>query len=81
MIELKEGAVLEDYEIDPLSMEEKIVLAHEGPVELAPWEITEIVQEAMADLPNELNVEQVDIVFDVIYDAISEALERGRIQI
>ena len=78
---MNDGTVLEDYEIDPLSTEEKLLMAHEAPIELAPWEMQEIVQEAMAELPNELNVEQVDVVFDVIYDAISEALERVRTQI
>ncbi len=81
MSELRENVVLEDYEIDPLSMEEKIVLAHEGPVELAPWEITEIVQQAMSNLSQDLEVEQVDHVFDVIYDAVSDALDRVRMDI
>lgn len=78
---MSDNIVLEDYEIDPLSMEEKIILSHEGPVELAPWEISEIVQTALADLSTSLEIEQVDIVFDVMYDAISEALERVRMQI
>ncbi len=78
---MSNNVVLEDYEIDPLSMEEKIILAHEGPVELAPWEITEIVQTAMSNLPSDLGIEQVDMVFDVIYDAVSEALEAVRTQI
>ena len=78
---MSEISAIEEYEIDPLSMEEKLVLAHEGPVELAPWEITEVVQTAMANLSQDLEVEQVDLVFDVIYDAISEALERVRTQI
>ncbi len=78
---MNDNVVLEDYEIDPLSMEEKIILAHAGPVELAPWEITEIVQTAMANLPSDLGIEQIDMVFDVIYDAVSEALETVRTQI
>ncbi len=78
---MSDNVALEDYEIDPLSTEEKIVLAHDGPVELAPWEISEIVQTALGDLPEGLEVEQVDVVFDVMYDAISEALERVRMQI
>ena len=81
MSALRDNAVLEDYEIDPLSMEEKLMLAHEGPVELAPWEITEIVQTALSNLSQELEVEQVDLVFDVVYEAISEALGRVRTQI
>jgi len=56
-------------------------LAYAGPVELAPWEITEIVQTAMANLPSDLGIEQIDMVFDVIYDAVSEALETVRTQI
>ncbi len=78
---MNDNVVLEDYEIDPLSMEEKIILAYAGPVELAPWEITEIVQTAMANLPSDLGIEQIDMVFDVIYDAVSEALETVRTQI
>lgn len=78
---MSKDLVLEDYEIDPLSTEEKVVLVHEAAIELAPWQITEIVQSAMADLPQELNIEQVDVVFDVIYDAIYEALQQVRSQI
>ncbi len=78
---MSDNRVLEDYEIDPLSMEEKLVLAHEGPIELAPWEITEIVQDSMFTLSKDLGIEQQDLVFDVIYDAVSEALERVRTQI
>lgn len=81
MSALQDNVVLEEYEIDPLSMEEKLVLAHSGAVELAPWEITEIAQAAMSNLSQDLEVEQVDAVFDVIYDAISEAMERVRTQI
>ncbi len=73
--------VLEAYELDPLTTEEKLVLAHEGPIELPPWEITQIVQGAMSGLSENLELEQIDIVFDVIYDAVSEALERVRSQI
>ena len=73
--------ILEDYDIDPLTMEEKLILAHAGPVELPSWEITEIVQAAIAELSKDLEIEQVDVVFDVIYDAISEVLERVKVQI
>ena len=69
---------MEDYVADPLTTEEKIVLAHERPFELEPWEITEVVRHAFAELPASFDVEQTDILFDVIYDAVSEALERAR---
>ncbi len=72
---------MEDYVIDPLTTEEKIVLSHSKPIELPSWEITEVVQNALADLPPDFDVEQVDIVFDVIHDAIVEALERTNVQL
>ena len=52
----------DDYDIDPLSTEEKIVLAHEQTFELEPWEITEVVQNAMSLLPQDLDVEHVDTI-------------------
>ena len=78
---MSNNAAVEDYEIDPLTTEEKLVLAHEAPIELAPWEITEVVQGAMADLPPDFDVEEIDLIFDVIYEAVSNALERVRYQI
>jgi hypothetical protein len=71
---------LDDYDIDPLSTEDKIILAHERPFELEPWEITEVVQRAMRPLSQDLDVEDADVLFDVIYDAVSEALERARMR-
>ncbi len=68
---------MEDYVADPLTTEEKIVLAHEKPLELESWEIIEVVQNALNELPPDFDVEQVDIFFDVIYDAVLEALERA----
>lgn len=73
--------IIEDYEIDPLSTEEKIILAHQEPIDLPPWEITEIVENSLINITEELNVEQMDIIFDAVYDAISEALLRVRPQI
>lgn len=81
MISIRDGEVLEDYDLDPLSTEDKLVSAHEGPIELAPWEITEIVEDAMSNLPRDFDVEQTDIIFDVIYDAVTEALNHRRVQI
>jgi hypothetical protein len=68
----------DDYDLDPLTTEEKIVLAHEQPFDLEPWEITEVVQHALSRLTRELDVEEVDVFFDIIYEAVSEALERAR---
>lgn len=77
---LKERKVhgFKDYDLDPLTTEEKLVTAHEQPFELEPWEITKIVQRAMSQLPVDTDVEQVDVLFDIIYEAISGALEQAR---
>lgn len=71
----------EDCEIDPLTTEEKLISAHEEALELPPWEITKIAQRAMSHLPEDFDVEQIDAVFDVVYEAISESIERLRTQI
>lgn len=68
---------MEDYVADPLTTEEKIVLAHEKPLELDSWEILEVVQNALRELPPGFDVEQIDILFDVIHDAVVEAVERA----
>lgn len=47
---------------------------------LEPWEIQDITQEALGNLPEGLE-EQVDLIFDVIYDAVSEGLSRARRQV
>lgn len=73
-------AVLETYmpTMDKMSIEEKLLLSHEEEVGgLSPWEVQEVVQEAMTQLPDGLE-EHVDLIFDIIYEAIAEALERSR---
>jgi hypothetical protein len=47
---------------------------------LEPWEIQDITQEALGNLPEGLE-EQVDLIFDVIYEAVSEGLARARRQL
>ncbi len=71
---------MEDYVADPLTTEEKIVLAHEKPLELDSWEILEVVQSALRELPPGFDVEQIDILFDVIHDAVVEAVERAGVR-
>jgi hypothetical protein len=73
--------VRDRYEVlvDKIPTEDKIIMAHEAEqnASLAPWEISEIVQSALAELPEGME-EHVDVLFDVVYDAVSEALERAR---
>ncbi len=64
------------FELPQISTEDKIIMAHEEPG-LEPWEISEIVQGALTDLPENLE-DHVPALFDVVYEAISEALDRTR---
>ena len=64
--------------VDKVPTEDKIILSHrEGDIDLEPWEISEIVQGALGDLPEGLDG-YVDSIFDVVYGAVSEALDRTR---
>lgn len=73
--------VHDEYEvlIDKIPTEDKLIMAFEEElsVVLEPWEISEIVQGALNELPEGLE-DYVDSLFDVVYDAISVALERAR---
>jgi hypothetical protein len=72
--------VHEDYTelVDKASTEDKLILAHElEDFGLEPWEISEIVQHSLNNLPDGLE-DHVDSLFDIVYDAISEALDRIR---
>ena len=65
--------------VEKIPMEDKIILAHEEPVSgnLTPWEISEVVHEALNNLPEGLE-NHIDGLFDTIYDAVLEALDRAR---
>ena len=65
--------------VDKIPMEDKLIMSREELIttKLEPWEISEIVQGALHDFPEKLE-DNEDLAFDVIYDAISEALERSR---
>jgi len=73
--------VHDEYEVlvDKIPTEDKLIMAFEEElsVVLEPWEISEIVQGALRDIPEGLE-NHVDSLYDVIYDAILEALERAR---
>jgi len=65
--------------VDKIPTEDKLIMSHEEIEKrgLEPWEISEIVQNALNIFPDNLN-EHMARAFDIIYDAISEALERSR---
>lgn len=75
--------VLEDFVplVEKVSMEDKLILAHEEmESSLEPWEIQEIAQGALARLQRLLDLpeDEVDLIFDVIYDAVSDGADRSR---
>lgn len=43
---------------------------------LTPWEIGDIVQEALSDLPEDIDGEQVSVIYDIVYNAVSLTAER-----
>ena len=71
----------DEYEVlvDKIPTEDKLIMAfeEERSVVLEPWEIAEVVQSSLNNLPEGLE-NYVDSLFDVVYDAVSEALERAR---
>ena len=70
-----------DKIMDKVPTEEKALQMQETELfYLEPWEIQDIAQEALGNLPEGLE-EQVDLLFDVIYDAVSEGLARARRQV
>ena len=64
--------------IEKVSTEDKIIMSHEQEQQgLAPWEISAIVQGALSELPENL-AEHADSLFDIVYDAVTEALDKSR---
>ena len=65
--------------VDKIPTEDKLIMSREENSEmgLEPWEISEIVQTALGRLPEGIE-EHVDLGFDIIYEAILEALSRSR---
>jgi len=70
----------DDYEIlvDKVPMEDKMIaMREESAKTLEPWEISEIVQASLNSLPSGLE-DHVDSLFDIVYDAVAEALDKIR---
>ncbi len=70
----------DDYEVlvDKIPLEDKLIASREESLKgLEPWEISEIVRASLNSLPPGLE-DHVDSLFDVVYDAIAEALDKVR---
>lgn len=62
------------HTLEKIPMEDKIIAAaEEGFSTVAPWEIQTITQDTIRKLQQiiDLPVEEMDLIFDIIYDAVS----------
>lgn len=65
--------------VDKVPTEEKIYLSREeDSCGLEPWEIAELAQNVMAQLPESMRTDDADALFDLVYETIHEALDRAR---
>ena len=66
-------------EVERVTTEDKICAAYEERASLtSPWEIEEMVQEALAQLPDDLSQEQTELIHDVLYETLTTAIENMR---
>jgi hypothetical protein len=63
--------------MDKVATEEKILLSQEEPKWLPLEEIKGIVESYMNSLPEELS-DHVDLIYDLLFDAVNEAIARVR---
>ena len=62
------------FTLEKIPMEDKLIAAHEEVVSsVAPWEIQTIAQDTIRRLQKiiDLPAEEMDLIFDIIYDAVS----------
>ena len=65
--------------VDKAPTEDKIYLSREETNSgLEPWEISDLAENVIAQLPESLRTEDADVLFDLVYEAIHEALDRAR---
>ena len=64
--------------VDKIPTEDKITLSYgEEPFGLEPWEISDIVHHAMSKIPDSMKNDDIDALFDVMYEAVTEAVEKA----
>jgi hypothetical protein len=75
--------ILDGFPYNELTMEEKLVQAHEQEDEVVPYldqaDIREIVEQAMSALPFGFQEEEVAMLYDVIHDAVIATLDRVKV--
>lgn len=68
------GPEILDIDLDPYTTEEKLIMSRDIISGLEPHQISEIVEDTLAKLPEFANPEDVSVAFDVIYDLISQTV-------
>ncbi len=65
-------------EVDKLSMEEKLSALGDETEDsrLTPWDIDGIVLDALGKLGGVIEIENSELAYDVLYEAITEAVHR-----
>lgn len=75
--------ILDGLPYTKVSMEDKLIQAHEQEEEVIPYldqaDIREIVEQAMSALPFGFLEEEVAILYDVIHDAVIATLDRVKV--
>ena len=67
------------FTLEKIPMEDKILAAHEEEISSAtPWDIQIITQDTIRKLQSviDLPAEEMDLIFDIIYDAVSTGVNR-----
>ncbi len=73
----QDRGIIESYieDVDKIPTEDKIMAMYEEEsVPLTPWDIDVIVQEALAKLGDVITIGNTDKAYEVIYEAVSEAV-------
>jgi len=65
-----------DAELDPYTLEEKVIMSREESLDLEPHEISRLVQKALKKLPAFADPKEEDVAFDILYEVISEAVNK-----
>ena len=76
--ELEESELLFDRRVQEMFIRRKKMSEFEpefSTTPLTPWEIGEIVQDALSELPADFDSDQIASIYDVVYSAVSLTAE------